>query len=55
MLVLWFASEATTVVPGSPAVYERWIFSVVSLFLSGLLFGIAIAALVLRRKQKAPS
>lgn len=55
MLALWFASEATTVVPGSPAVCERWTVSVASLFLSGLLFGIAIAALVLRREQRVES
>lgn len=50
MMGLWLASEAVTIVPGSPAVLQRWALSAASLLLSGLMFGIAISAFIFLRK-----
>jgi len=54
-LAIWFASEATTVVPGSNAVFERYITSFASLFFSGFCFGISVTIFTLRRQQKTKS
>jgi hypothetical protein len=51
MLLSWFAWEATTVVPGTNSEFGRWILSSVSLFLSGIFFGIAVCKIHFRRQK----
>lgn len=45
-LILWFSEEAATVVPGSKAVYEQWLWTRIYLFLAGLSLGAGIGSVV---------
>jgi hypothetical protein len=53
LLGSWFCWEAATVIPGSPAENQRWLLSSASLFLSGLLFGVAVSTVLFRQMKSA--
>jgi hypothetical protein len=53
-LVLWFFEEAMTVVPGSRAVFQKWLWSRVYLFAAGIALGVSIGAMVANWRNRRP-